>query len=105
MKVIPSDDLKRCSKEFEVLATSAQSQIASMILQPGAVSGEYGNEHPKSDQTLYVLSGTAQAKVSNQTVELKTGDTILIEAGEDHQIINSGSEVLRTLNLYAPSAY
>ena len=36
---------------------------------------------------------------------LSAGSLILVEHGDTHQIENTGSEQLRTLNLYVPPAY
>lgn len=105
MKLVTAADLAARSEFFEVLASSDQSQIASMIIAPTKTSGEFGTEHPESDQVLVVLSGEASVRVGEATVALKTGDVCLIEAGEPHQIRNSGLGELRTLNIYGPPAY
>lgn len=105
MKLIKSEELDKRDDLFEVMATSEKSQIASMVLEPGQVSGEYGNEHAGSDQVLYVIEGQAIARIEGEEHELEIGDTVLIEAGEKHQIRCQGEEALRTLNFYAPPAY
>lgn len=38
-------------------------------------------------------------------IKLGTGDALVIEAGEKHQITNVGRKRFKTLNLYAPPAY
>ena len=105
MKLISRKELAKSNEFFEVLAGTGKSQIASMVLQPGQVSGEYGNEHPESDQILYVIDGKGFALVEKQRTELAAGDLVLIEAGEDHQIGCEGTEPLRTINFYSPPAY
>lgn len=105
MRHVPSSDIQRRSESFEVLYTAEQSQIASMILQPGEDSGEYGNEHPTCDQVMIVLEGEAEATVNGEDVAVSAGGTLHIKAAEDHQIRNRGSQVLRTINVYAPIAY
>lgn len=76
-----------------------------MVLRPGQASGEYGSEHPQSDQWLAVLAGRGTAKVSEKDFEVGAGDVLLIEAGEAHQITNTGDVDLHTLNFYSPPAY
>lgn len=105
MKLVTAADLAARFEFFEVLASSDQSQIASMIIGPTKTSGEFGTEHPQSDQILMILSGEASIRVGEETVALKAGDICLIEAGEPHQVRNSGLTDLRTLNIYAPPAY
>jgi mannose-6-phosphate isomerase-like protein (cupin superfamily) len=90
---------------FKVLATTDKSQVALMRLLPDGTSGEYGNEHPGSDQILIVMEGRGHAKIDNKTVELEEGDVLVIKAGEKHQVIADGAVSLHTMNVYSPVAY
>jgi mannose-6-phosphate isomerase-like protein (cupin superfamily) len=90
---------------FRIVAGTARSQAATMILQPGQATGGQDNIHPESDQWLYVVSGSGAAIVEGRRVELAVGALLLIEAGETHEIVNQGPEPLVTVNVYAPSAY
>ena len=82
-----------------------------MELAPGGKSDdELSNEHPHSEQWVYVLDGTGQATVvhkrrTRRNVQLRPGSLLIIEKGERHQIRNTGRSKLRTLNLYCPPAY
>lgn len=76
-----------------------------MTLKPGQDTGEPENEHPDSEQWLFVISGTGRAKVGRRTVALKQGSLLLVEKGEVHQVKNTGRRPLVTLNFYAPPAY
>ena len=105
MKLLKSGDLGRRNADFEVLTSGPNIQIASMVLQLGQTSGEYGNEHPQSDQVLYVVEGAGEATVSDEVVELLEGDVLLIAAGEPHQVRGTGNAAFRTLNFYGPPAY
>jgi mannose-6-phosphate isomerase-like protein (cupin superfamily) len=90
---------------FKVLASTRSLQAAKMVLQPGASSGEFGDEHPRSEQWLFVISGTGRARVGKSRVALTAYSLLLIEKDEPHQITNTGTEPLVTLNFYAPPAY
>src|SRR5689334_7612192 len=91
---------------FEVLHASRSVQAAMMTLQPGGVSDEeLSNEHPRSEQWLFVISGSGVARVGKRRVRLREHSLLLIEKGEVHQIINTGRGLLRTINFYAPPAY
>jgi mannose-6-phosphate isomerase-like protein (cupin superfamily) len=90
---------------FKVLAETRSVQAATMVLQPGASSGEFGEEHPRSEQWLFVISGAGRARVGKSRVALKPNSLLLIEKGEPHQITNTGSQPLVTINFYAPPAY
>jgi len=43
---------------FRIVAGTARSQAATMILRPGQATGGQDNVHPESDQWLYVVSGS-----------------------------------------------
>lgn len=105
MKLLRSAEIDRRNDEFAILTQSEKSQIAIMVLPPGGQSGSFGSDHPEADQTLIVLTGRGEATVEREVVELNEGDALLIEAGERHQIRNSGKAPLRTLNVYAPPGY
>ena len=93
-------------KEFwTVLSTTDKSQVALMHLLPDKVSGEYGTDHPDSDQVLYVLDGHGKARIEDKTIEIEEGDLLIISAGEKHQVIADGAVSLYTLNFYGPVAY
>ncbi|MGH2403931.1 MAG: cupin domain-containing protein [bacterium] len=100
-----STRLGRVNAFFRVLGTTTRSQVATMRLRPGQDSGEYGNEHPRSDQVLYVLAGRGLVIVSGKRVQLSTGDTVIVEAGEKHQFTNTGRKVFKAITFYAPPAY
>lgn len=105
MKLIAAADIASRSEFFEVLAHTEKSQVASMIIAPAKSSGEYGTDHPDSDQVLVVLNGEAEVEVEGDKVGLHRGDLCLIEAGEKHRVRNTGLGTLRTLNVYSPKAY
>lgn len=90
---------------FKVLASTRSSQTAMMVLQPGEATGEPDNEHPQSEQWVFVVKGKGRAKVGKRSVSLKENSLLLIQKGEVHQIVNNGKTPLVTLNFYAPPAY
>jgi mannose-6-phosphate isomerase-like protein (cupin superfamily) len=96
---------------FDLLAASRSAQSAKMTLRPGAASDEgASNEHPHSEQWLFVVSGTGEAIIGKRRdrlrrVKLQANSLLLIEKGELHQIKNTGRRPLVTLNFYIPPAY
>jgi mannose-6-phosphate isomerase-like protein (cupin superfamily) len=90
---------------FKVLAGTERSEVATMVLVPGQSTGGPHNTHEKSDQWVLVLSGRGRATIGGVPQELAPWDLLLIEAGEPHQIDNTGEKPLRTLNFYAPPEY
>lgn len=92
---------------FTPLLKSRQVQAATMVLAPDESSSEeIADEHPASEQWLFVVSGTGRAKFRNRrSLSLKPGSLLLIEKNEPHQITNTGRVPLVTINFYAPPAY
>ena len=90
---------------FHVVLDTPSSQAAYMTLAPGESSGPFENEHPHSQQWLYVIEGTGRARVNKRRIPLTRGSLLLIDRNENHQITNTGRGKLVTLNIYVPSAY
>ena len=90
---------------FKVIAEASHSQVAVMTLGVSESVGGPNNVHGSSEQWLYVVSGVGEAVVAGERVDLSVGSILLIEAGEGHEIINTGNEPLRTMNVYAPPEY
>lgn len=90
---------------FRVLQTSGKSQVATMTLAPGKSSGPKGNEHPHSEQVLYVVEGEILAEIGEEKVMLRKGDAVIVPAGTPHRFVNHAASPAVTFNIYAPPAY
>jgi mannose-6-phosphate isomerase-like protein (cupin superfamily) len=90
---------------FEVFGGTGRSQAAAMTVAAGATEGGSDNRHERSDQWLYVVSGSGEATVEGETITLEAGDLLLIAAGEAHEIRAGTRADLVTLNVYAPPEY
>lgn len=53
--------------------------------------------HPNCEEVLYVISGQGVNSYNGRTIELKAGMTIRIPAKVTHNLVNTGTEPLRTL--------
>ena len=96
--------------EFEPLVATRSLQAAMMTLAKGGVSDEeVSNEHPSSEQWLYVISGQGTAIIGSAKkrhhIQLRPGMLLVVERGEPHQIQQRGRRPLRTIDFYAPPAY
>lgn len=90
---------------FDVVASTGRSQAATMVLSPGQSTGGPNNAHDRSDQWLFVQSGSGVATIDGEAHRIEAGDLVLIEPGEVHEIRNDGDEPLTTVNVYAPPEY
>lgn len=59
--------------------------------------------HPKMEEILYILSGTAEQWVEKEKRIMKPGDAIYLPAGLIHGTYNVGSETLDFLAVLSPA--
>src|SRR5262249_32525965 len=101
--------MKRCTvsfrQGFQILAGDQHSQAASMVIPPGASEGGSDNRHRGADQWLFIETGSGEAHVNGHKYPLAAGSLVLIQRGDKHEIRNTGTTPLRTLNIYVPPAY
>jgi mannose-6-phosphate isomerase-like protein (cupin superfamily) len=97
--------LLRFGRGFRVAVGNARSQAAEMVLAPGESEGDSRNRHRGADQWLYVVSGSGKATVNKRQYALRAGSLLLIEHGDEHEILNTGRTLLKTLNFYVPPVY
>ncbi len=95
----------RLGKGFQPVLGNARSQAAQMTLAVGETEGGKDNHHQGADQWLYVVTGRGQIIVEGQRYPLTPQTLVLIERGENHEIRNTGTTVLRTISIYVPPAY
>jgi mannose-6-phosphate isomerase-like protein (cupin superfamily) len=90
---------------FRLSVGNARSQAAVMVLPAGGKEGDPDNNHRGADQWLFVVEGTGAAIINGHKTILKTGMMVLIEAGDRHEIRNTGRSLLKTVSVYVPPAY
>lgn len=90
---------------FDVLETAKQCQTAVMTLGPGKDSGPKENEHPQSEQVLYLVDGELEAEIGERRVQLRAGDSVIVPANVPHRFSNRSNRPAVTFNVYAPPAY
>jgi mannose-6-phosphate isomerase-like protein (cupin superfamily) len=56
--------------------------------------------HANSDEVIYVLSGSCEQRVGDESVILKAGDVLRIPAGTPHQAKALGKEPLKSIVIY-----
>jgi mannose-6-phosphate isomerase-like protein (cupin superfamily) len=90
---------------FRLSVGNVHSQAAVMVLPAGGREGGPDNNHQGADQWLFVVEGTGAAIINGHKTILKTGMMVLIEAGDRHEIRNTGRSLLKTVSVYVPPAY
>jgi mannose-6-phosphate isomerase-like protein (cupin superfamily) len=84
---------------LDVLGGTERSQAATLELAPYTKTE---NRHDGSDRWVYVLTGSGKAVVGGLDVKLAPGTLVLVEAGEPHELDNTGGEPMVLLNVYSP---
>ncbi len=95
----------RFGKGFRVHFGNRRGNAAELVIEPGGREGGPSNRHAGADQWLFVVDGIGRARVNGKPYPLRPGCLMLIEAGDIHEIVNSGSTPLKTLNIYTPPGY
>jgi len=60
--------------------------------------------HPRMEEIIYILSGTAEEWVENEKRIVGPGDMIYIPAGAVHATYNTGEETLEFLAILTPAS-
>jgi mannose-6-phosphate isomerase-like protein (cupin superfamily) len=76
-----------------------------MTLAPGEGSGPKENEHPRSEQVLYLVEGELHAEVGDRVFTMKAGDSVIVGKDEPHRFENRSLRPAVTFNVYTPPAY
>ena len=84
----------------QVLFTGQYAQLVLMSLKSGEDIGK--EVHNNVDQFFRFEAGTGKVIIGNEEYEVKDGDVIIVPAGSEHNIINTGSSDLKLYTLYSP---
>lgn len=89
------------NKNFrKVLYTGENLQLVLMTLKP---KEDIGKEiHKDVDQFFRLDAGSGEAIINGATHQIKDGFSVLVPAGAEHNIVNTGKEDLKLYTLYAP---
>lgn len=84
-----------------VLYTSGHMQLVLMTLQPGE---EIGVEvHTDNDQFFRFEQGLGSVIINETTHHVGDGDVVIVPAGAEHNVMNTGHEPLKFYTIYAPA--
>ena len=91
---LENDDFRK------VLYTGQKLQLVLMILKPGE---EIGSEkHETIDQFFRFEEGTGKCIINKTEYKITSGDVVIIPAGSQHNIINTGKDPLKMYTIYSP---
>ena len=88
------------NNEFRhVLYTAKYCQLVVMSLKAGE---EIGAEVHTLDQFFRVEEGTGEAVLDDTRTVIRAGFAVVVPAGTNHNIINTGSVPMKLYTIYAP---
>jgi len=82
-----------------VLYTAKHCQLVLMALEPGE---EIGAEVHTLDQFFRVEAGSGEAVLDGVRTAIRAGFAVVVPAGANHNIINTGTEPLKLYTIYSP---
>ena len=94
-KLTEKNDLFR-----KVLYTGHNLQLVLMAIQPGEEIGE--EVHDDRDQFFRIEAGTGTIVIDDVEHAVKADDGVIVPQGAKHNVIASGSEVLKLYTIYGP---
>ena len=83
-----------------VLYTAQHCQLVLMSLLPGE---DIGAEVHHVDQFFRFEAGEGRAIVDGQEYLIRDGTALLVPAGANHNILNTGSKPMKLYTVYAPA--
>jgi mannose-6-phosphate isomerase-like protein (cupin superfamily) len=89
----------RNNKFRQVLYTAKSCQLVIMSLRP---QEDIGAEIHKVDQFFRVEEGSGEALLNGVRMAIEAGFAIIVPAGINHNIINTGNVPLKLYTIYAP---
>ena len=94
------DSLTVENKDFRrVLYTAKSCQLVLMALKPNE---DIGMETHKLDQFFRVEAGLGEAILDGVTTKITEGFAVVIPAGTKHNIVNTGTDMLKLYTIYSP---
>jgi len=90
---VKNDDFRR------VLYTAENCQLVIMALKP---TEEIGAEVHTLDQFFRVEEGSGEAVLDGVRTVISAGFAVLVPAGAQHNIINTGSVPMKLYTIYSP---
>lgn len=94
------DETKGNQNFRKVLYTGKFSQLVAMSLKPGE---EIGAEvHEDHDQFFRFEAGSGEVVIDDNTYEVGEDDAIIVPAGSNHNVTNTGIVDMKLYTIYSP---
>lgn len=61
------------------------------------------HSHPRSEELIYIITGTGKVMIENQVGDVRAGSAILFEEGKIHMLKNTGDVEMKVICFFAPA--
>lgn len=93
-------ELAQANRNFrQEVVTGQHAQVVLMSLNVGE---DIGKEAHKVDQILYFVSGSGMSELNDTKSPVTAGSLVFVPAGTTHNFVNTGTEPLKLVTVYAP---
>lgn len=97
------EETKNNSNFRKVLYTGKHSQLVVMSLKPGEDIGKEVHQH--NDQFIRIESGSGLAYIDGVETPISDDWAVIIPAGAEHNITNTGETEMKLYTLYGPAEH
>lgn len=96
-------DTKENTNFRKAIYTGDYSQVTVMSLKPGE---DIGSEvHSVGDQFIRIEQGKGKAVLDGTEYDVEDDFAIVVPAGVEHNVINTGNEDLKLYSIYSPAEH
>lgn len=99
MKVVRSDSLPDSGSSYRFDGADHAAPVSFFLTHSEPGEGPGLHHHPYAE-TFIIEEGEATFTVGDDTVEARAGDIVVAPAGVPHAFVNSGSGLLRSVNIH-----
>ena len=61
------------------------------------------HSHPKSEELIYIITGSGKVMIENEVGEVSAGSAVLFEQGKIHMLKNTGDVEMKVICFFAPA--
>jgi quercetin dioxygenase-like cupin family protein len=102
VEVVRIDSLPDSGNSYRFDGTAHDAPVSFFLLHTAPGEGPGPHRHPYAE-TFIIQEGQATFTVGDQTIEARAGDIVVAPAGTPHAFVNSGPDVLRSVNIHPVS--
>ncbi len=100
MKLVKIEDLPFAGMSHEFAGEEHGAPISTYIVNAQPGQGPPLHTHPYVE-VIFTLEGQATVTVGSETREALAGEIIVVPANTPHRFVNSGSTVLRQIDVHS----